>query len=356
MASRRQVLKTIGLVGMGAAAAAARVALPGGHAGARTARAEGITTPPDRWNGEPLARVTQAYQFARAEPHTDSDVVTELLRDRVVRVWRLVRGQHVFPNSDLWLETKYGYLYASFVQPMRYHLPVQPQADLGEGRWAQLIVPYSEAFKTPDPFDAEASKGRVYYGSTFRVTELVTGADGRAWYRVKEQYQTIYLRATHLRLIPGEELAPLSPEVEVRDKHLVINLTEQTVTAYEYDQPVWTHLVSSGVEGWATPVGTYYVWEKRISERMVASTASDDPDFYNLPGVPYVCYFTDNWIALHGTYWHNDYGRPRSHGCVNVPSDAARWLWRWTTPHYPLDDFFARVRNRLHGTRIVVRA
>ena len=86
------------------------------------------------------------------------------------------------------------------------------------------------------------------------------------------------------------------------------------------------------------------------------NTATDDPDFYNLPGVPFVCYFTDNWIGTHGTYWHNDYGRPRSHGCVNVTVDAARWLWRWTTPAGSLTDFYARPTNRLHGTRIDVVA
>jgi lipoprotein-anchoring transpeptidase ErfK/SrfK len=110
------------------------------------------------------------------------------------------------------------------------------------------------------------------------------------------------------------------------------------------------------VTGHETPAGTHFIWQKRISERMVADTVSDDPDFYNLPGVPFVCYFTDNWVATHGTYWHNDYGRPRSHGCVNMSPAAARWVWRWTTPHYPIDEFYHVVTNRLDGTRVVVRA
>ena len=346
MASRRAALKSIGLIGLGAVAA--RISSP------PRARAQG-PVPPERWNGEPLARVAQAYQNARAEPSTKAEVTAELRRDQVVRVRRLVEGEWVFNNCNLWLETKVGYLYAAFVQPVRYRLPVLPQADLGEGRWAELIVPYSDTYEVPDPFDPEAGKGRVYYGCTFRVVELATGTDGKAWYKVKEQYQTIYVQATHLRLIPDEELAPLSPDVPKEEKRLEIRLSEQIITAYEYDQPVWAHYVSSGIEGYSTPIGTHFVWEKRISERMVADTVSDDPDFYNLPGVPFVCYFTDTWIATHGTYWHNDYGRPRSHGCVNLPPDAARWVWRWTTPHYPLDEFYARVNNRLDGTRIVVR-
>jgi lipoprotein-anchoring transpeptidase ErfK/SrfK len=346
MVSRRAVLKSIAFLGLSAAA---------GRALPVRAQDDGPLTA-DRWHGEPLARIAQAYQPARAEPTTDADAVTELLRDDVVRVRRLVHGQQVYGNADLWLETKVGYLYAPFVQPMYFHLPAPPVADLGAGRWAELIVPYSEAFERPDPADLDGSKGRVHYGSTYRVDQLVTGADGKSWYRVREQYQTIYLHATHLRLIPDADLAPLSPDVPTEEKRLTVDLPAQTITAYEYGEPVWSSSVSTGVTGHETPAGTHFIWQKRISERMVADTVSDDPDFYNLPGVPFVCYFTDNWIATHGTYWHNDYGRPRSHGCVNMSPAAARWVWRWSTPHYPIDEFYDVVTNRLDGTRVIVRA
>ncbi|MCK7483271.1 MAG: L,D-transpeptidase [Candidatus Moduliflexus flocculans] len=60
------------------------------------------------------------------------------------------------------------------------------------------------------------------------------------------------------------------------------------------------------------------------------------PSGFDLPGVPWVIYIKENGIALHGTYWHNDYGRPRSHGCINLTPQAAKWLYRWTTPAVPL--------------------
>ena len=53
---------------------------------------------------------------------------------------------------------------------------------------------------------------------------------------------------------------------------------------------------------------------------------------YELPGVPWVSYFHITGVAFHGTYWHSDYGRPRSHGCVNMRPEEAKWLFRWTTP------------------------
>jgi hypothetical protein len=51
--------------------------------------------------------------------------------------------------------------------------------------------------------------------------------------------------------------------------------------------------------------------------------------------VPWVSYITDSGISFHGTYWHNDYGRPHSHGCINLPSEAAKWIYRWTMPVVP---------------------
>ena len=53
---------------------------------------------------------------------------------------------------------------------------------------------------------------------------------------------------------------------------------------------------------------------------------------YELYGVPWVSYFTESGIAIHGTYWHNDFGLPRSHGCINMPIDAARWIYLWSQP------------------------
>ena len=85
-----------------------------------------------------------------------------------------------------------------------------------------------------------------------------------------------------------------------------------------------------------------------------ASVATGVEGTYDLAGVPYVCYFTGKGVGLHGTFWHNDYGRQRSHGCVNLPSDAARWLWRWTTPHPPLDALYFRPENARDATMVVV--
>jgi lipoprotein-anchoring transpeptidase ErfK/SrfK len=61
----------------------------------------------------------------------------------------------------------------------------------------------------------------------------------------------------------------------------------------------------------------------------------DDASIFDLPGVPWDTYITESGIAIHGTFWHNDFGAPHSHGCINLPPDAARWVYRWTSPAVP---------------------
>jgi lipoprotein-anchoring transpeptidase ErfK/SrfK len=318
--SRRALLKSIGLIGF---------ALTPLQQVAAYAQQTGQPVYPKHWNGEPLGRIASKYQNARAEPNVDADIVTSLNEFDVVRVRKVVEGQYVFLNNNLWLETSHGYLYSSFVQPMKYYLPQIPRADLGKGMWAEVVAPYTDAFWDPNPLPDQLVSRQIY-SAVFFVTELVTGADGKQWYKTDELYQSYYMRATHMRIILPEELTPLSTDVDRRDKRIEVNLAEQTLIAYEKNQPVFAQLVSSGVPDHPTPTGKFFVDDKRPGTRMIGGAGDDD--HYNLPGVPFVCYFTAEFAATHGCYWHNDYGNVRSHGCVNVTPDAARWIWRWTNP------------------------
>ena len=75
-------------------------------------------------------------------------------------------------------------------------------------------------------------------------------------------------------------------------------------------------------------------------------------NIYNLPGVPWCCFFTGYGNAFHGTYWHNDYGRPRSHGCVNLPTAQAKWLYRWTRPVVPPGEDYLHLPGE--GTKVTI--
>jgi LysM repeat protein len=105
-------------------------------------------------------------------------------------------------------------------------------------------------------------------------------------------------------------------------KRILVNLTEQKVYAYENDQLVKTVIVSTGLAYTPTVTGNYRVYWKLASQTM------SGPGYY-LPGVPYVMYFYQGY-ALHGTYWHNNFGQPMSHGCVNMPTTEAQWFFNWS--------------------------
>ena len=125
------------------------------------------------------------------------------------------------------------------------------------------------------------------------------------------------------------ELGPGPGRWQPDIKEVVISLGAQRLWAYEGEQVVLTTLVSTGTAETpevATPIGQFRILVKLPMETMIG-TVNGEP--YQVDDVPYVMYFTDEGHALHGTYWHNNFGAPMSHGCVNLPMDVAEWMYRW---------------------------
>lgn len=121
---------------------------------------------------------------------------------------------------------------------------------------------------------------------------------------------------------PAPAPAPVSPPVASGQRWIDIDLSAQTLTAYEGNTPVFNTLVSTGL-AFPTPVGTYKILYKLPSQRMTGPG-------YDLPNVPWVMYFTNRGHAIHGAYWHNNFGHPMSHGCVNMRPSEAQWLYDFT--------------------------
>lgn len=105
-----------------------------------------------------------------------------------------------------------------------------------------------------------------------------------------------------------------------------VNLSWQYLTAWQGDVAVLESYVSTGRAGFETPTGTFSILSKLESQDMEGVIGGE---YYNVPGVPWVMYFTSVGHALHGTYWHSNFGTPMSHGCVNLPIDVAYWLYQW---------------------------
>ncbi|MEM7136528.1 MAG: L,D-transpeptidase [Myxococcota bacterium] len=115
-------------------------------------------------------------------------------------------------------------------------------------------------------------------------------------------------------------------------KWIHVDLGEQTLVAYEGDKPVYATVISSGKKGYEPPIGTFKVQQKYISTTMNATDPIDG--FYEVEEVPWTLYYHGGY-ALHGAYWHTDFGKVRSHGCTNIAPVDARWLYYWSEPDVP---------------------
>ncbi|MBE2271020.1 MAG: L,D-transpeptidase family protein [Anaerolinea sp.] len=104
-------------------------------------------------------------------------------------------------------------------------------------------------------------------------------------------------------------------------KSIVVSTNDQRIYAYENGQLVRSHLVSTGLPATPTVLGDYNIYVKYVADDMAG------PDYF-LPQVPYTMYFFQGY-GIHGTYWHNAFGRPMSHGCVNLPVAEAEWFFNW---------------------------
>ncbi len=114
--------------------------------------------------------------------------------------------------------------------------------------------------------------------------------------------------------------------VAAGEKWIEVNLTDQQLVAYEGRRPVFQSLISSGLERYPTVTGQFTINRRYLSKDMDGRPLGYD---YYLPGVPYAMYFYKAY-AIHGTYWHANFGTQMSHGCVNLPTPAAEWLYNWS--------------------------
>ncbi len=113
--------------------------------------------------------------------------------------------------------------------------------------------------------------------------------------------------------------------VNAGEKWIDVNLTTQTLVAFEGNAPVFQSLVSTGTAQHPTVTGQFRIWLRFTAQDMNGYRLGYD---YFLKNVPYVQYFYQDY-SLHGTYWHNNFGTPMSHGCVNLPTPSAEWLFNW---------------------------
>jgi lipoprotein-anchoring transpeptidase ErfK/SrfK len=313
-----------------------------------------------------IARVTIHEVDVYAEPRDGAQIVGKRYRDQLVQIYYELEPSDapIFYNK-LWYRVWGGYIHSSYMQKVKinYNIPLTEVSESGE--LAEVTVPYSQSY-TYNQYDGWQVEYRLYFETTHWITGVDQGPDGRAWYQLTDELQpwNYWVPADHLRPISTEELAPITPEIPSGDKRIEIDLARQSLAAYEQNQMVFQTRVSSGIPSsrptsngipTETPQGRFNIYSKMPSKHMGDGRLMQGDlnlDAYELVGVPWTMFFhrLDTGYALHGTYWHNNFGWQMSHGCVNMRNEDAKWLFRWTNPpNYPIE-----IEKNGFGTQVVI--
>lgn len=309
-----------------------------------------------------LVRVATNSVSVYNRPSDKSSIRSTWYRDELIHVYEEVTVDEPAHNP-VWYRVWGGYIHRSHLQRVKL-LFNEALSSLGldEGlrRPVEVTVPFTEPQRTSKAYGWQKLGFRLYYGSVHLVEAIESGPEGKPWYRVFDDLAgTYYVDSLHVRPIPFEELAPITPDVPFEKKRIEVNLTTQTLLAYENEKEVLKATISSGIPdgprrkgelSTKTPQGEFNILEKDPAKHMGNGSLFADADDYELPGVPWTCFFTAQGHAFHGTYWHDNFGVPMSHGCINMRTEEAKWLFRWALPKHEIGNY----TNRGYGTVVQI--
>jgi len=290
--------------------------------------------------GQMSGRIAIASVSVYSRPSDESTILYQRSRDEIINLYGEVVSSESPKYNPIWYRVWRGFIHSARVQIVVARLNPAAEKLVEGGQLGEITVPASYPFyyrgeNTWTPLYP------LYFESVHWITGLIEGPDKTPWYQITEAWSKdkYYLPAEHVRLLRLEETSPLAVDVPAHKKRIEISIARQTLVAYEDGKEVLNTTVSTGlnreVEGevpWRTPTGEFNIMSKMPSQHMGDDPITSDVSGYVLPGVPWVSYFHPSGVAIHGTYWHNNYGVPMSHGCVNMRPHEARWIYRWTTP------------------------
>ena len=306
-----------------------------------------------------LIRVATDSVSVHSQPNDESRIVSTWYRDELIHVYGEVVADTPTYNP-VWYRVWGGYIHRARLQKVKV-LFNETLASLEDEtpRLVEVTVPFTQPWRGTKIYGWQKLGFRLYYGSVHWVEAIEKGPTGEIWYRIYDDLTGFpyHINPLHVKPIPLDELTPILPEVEVQNKKIEVNLTTQTLTAYEFDKPLLKTSISSGIPNGPrgadgiptkTPEGEFRIMDKMPAKHMGNGNLFANADDYELPGVPWTCFFTSQGHAFHGTYWHENFGVPMSHGCINMRTEEAKWLFRWAKPTHTIGKSF----NRGFGTLV----
>ncbi len=334
--------------------------LVGGTAGLMALKPFSRVLPlPEFPQGEHLGRVVDGKWELKRSANDQDATLKDIYGDTVVVWLREVVGRRDFYLNQRYVETPEGFIYSDNLQPVK-NLPNTPLQAIPAGQagfWAEVTVPYVdfvlENAAPASPWLKNARDWnlptRLYYSQVMWIDQIkVSEVTGNIIYRVNERFgnpgDIFWAEGAAFRPLTVEEVAPIHPDVDPVEKRIRANLTYQTLSCYEGNREVYFCRMSSGakwdaqgnpVDNWSTPIGDgHRTWRKSISIHMAGGTVGGG---WDTPGVSWCTFFSGTGVAVHSTFWHNAYGVPRSHGCINVTPEDSKWVFRWSTPEVSLE-------------------
>ncbi|MGA7195025.1 MAG: L,D-transpeptidase [Anaerolineales bacterium] len=332
--------------------------------------------------GDQLGRVAVQPYFnstvLRTSPDENATAIRNVNQDEVV-VWlrEVVGTTDTGGISRQWVETPDGFLYLPHIQPVR-NLPNTPIPAVPAGKpgfWAEVTVPYVDLQIQNQPI-APAIKFlmehnepvRLYYGQVVWLDQVGTDSAGKVVYRFNESpghgygYGDLFLaEAAAFRPLTQDDVSPIDPNVDPATKKITVDSTpeHQTLSCFEGKNEVYFCRISSGDDQaqYSTPVGDQATARKMFSIHMSANLgkAGGSDSGYDTMAVPWPTFFNLNvGAAIHGVFWHNYFGYQKSHGCVNVTPEDAKWIFRWTSPFVSLDQSEIQMQWPNVGTPVSV--
>jgi len=289
------------------------------------------------WVGRVATRQISVYSL----PRDDARIVRQRFRDQLLRIYRVVTPSTGPSWNPVWYRVWGGWVHSAQVVLVETRQNAVAASIRPEGQLGEITVPYTQTMRFAR---GEGWKPlyRLYYQTTHWVTGLDEGPDGLPWYQLTDELggTKYHVPASHVYLIPDAELAPIAPEVPFEEKRIEVDLSKQTLTAFQTGEVVLYTKISSGIYSATTtndlptrtPTGRFNIQVKMPSKHMGEGRLTDNLEDYELVGVPWTAFFDLRGYAIHGTFWHNNFGIQMSRGCVNMPTKEAQWLFRWMTP------------------------
>jgi hypothetical protein len=297
-------------------------------------------------------RIVATSLIVRDAPAFSGTRVNSYPRDSILPIIEQVYGGADGDYNRIWYRIgNNAYVYSGWVQPV-YTMENNIVAEIPEtGILGEITIPKADSVWAINrsPFPGP----RLYYGTTHWITALIVDRrDGGQWYKAYDNlYDSYYyIPPKWVHIFSPEEISPLSPQVPEDEKHIEIYLDRQLLVAYEWKVPVYAARVATGQKNYESPTGWFRTFHKRPTYHMTGG--ADDFSVFDLPGVPWDSYITESGVALHGTYWHNDFGHPHSHGCINMALQDAKWVYRWTLPSVPAGERLT-IESGV-GTRVLI--